>query len=207
MPNGVNSVSPQPLMNCQRTRLGRGAKLLIGLAFMPAVVTAVLILLRLLGLIIPFSVPTEAMAPAVSAGDHVLMEGFTFWVRTPRRGDIVVFKTDGIASTLPRSMYFLMRIAGEPGEHLRILGGELYVNEKAVALSNALGEITYLLPQGAESFVPRTNVTLLDEEYFLLGDNSANSMDSRFWGCLPRRNIRGRVVACYWPLERAGGVK
>jgi signal peptidase I len=146
------------------------------------------------------------MTPAVSAGDHIMMEGITFLSRQPRRGDIVVFKTDGIA-TLPPATIYLKRVAGEPGDHVRISGGKLFVNDKQVSLSNAIGEIAYDLPPSAATFSPQTDVTVPSGYYYVLGDNSTNSFDSRFWGSVPRGNIIGRVSFCYWPPERVGGVK
>ena len=146
------------------------------------------------------------MTPAISAGDHVIMEGMTFLARKPRRGDIVVFKSGGIASLPPATLY-VKRVAGEPGDHLRISEGKLFVNEKQVALSNARGEIAYELPPLAERFSPKTDVIVPEGRYFVLGDNSTNSLDSRFWGTVPRDSILGRISFCYWPLQRVGGVK
>jgi signal peptidase I len=82
------------------------------------------------------------MAPAVSPGDHVMMEGITYLTRNPSRGEVVVFKTDGIDS-LPPGQIYVKRVAGEPGDSLRISDGKLFVNGQRVALSNAVGEITY----------------------------------------------------------------
>jgi signal peptidase I len=165
-----------------------------------------LALLRSLDLIRPFSVPTGAMTPAISAGDHVMMEGLSFLVRKPRRGDIVVFKTDGLAP-LPSGTLYAKRVAGEPGDRLRIADGKLYINDKHVALSNALGEIAYHLPAGAERMAAHTDLTVPDGHYFMLGDNAANSSDSRFWGCVPAKSILGRVAFCYFPANRIGCVR
>ena len=110
------------------------SKVFIGLALVPVFFVCALIVLRVCGQVRPFSVPTGAMTPAVSAGDHVMMEGLTFLARNPRRGDIVVFKTDGIAS-VPPGTFYVKRVAGEPGDHVRISEGKLFVNEKQVTLS------------------------------------------------------------------------
>ncbi len=163
-------------------------------------------MLRICGLVRPFSVPTGAMTPSVSGGDHIMMEGITFLSRQPRRGDIVVFKTDGIAS-LPSAAIYVRRVAGEPGEEVRILEGKLFINDKEVSLSNAVGKISYELPPCAETFSPQTGVTVPNGCYLVLGDNSTNSFDSRFWASVPRGNIIGRVSFCYWPPQRIGGVK
>jgi signal peptidase I len=146
------------------------------------------------------------MAPTVSPGDHVMMEGLTFLARKPRRGDVAVFKTDGIPR-LPAATVYVKRIVGEPGDRLRISDGKLYINDKHVALSNAAGEIAYRLPAGAESTAPQTDVTVPDGQYYVLGDNSTNSSDSRFWGCVPAKNFMGRIAFCFWPPQKAGAVR
>jgi signal peptidase I len=135
-----------------------------------------------------------------------MMEGISYLSRQPRRGDIVVFRTDGIASLSPGTIY-LKRVTGESGDHVKFSGGKLFVNDKQVSLSNAVGEIVYDLPEGAASLSPQTDVTVPIGCYFVVGDNSTNSFDSRFWGSVPRRNIIGRVGFCYWPSGRIGRVK
>jgi len=162
--------------------------------------------LRPLGLIRPFSVPTGGMAPAVSAGDHVMMEGLSFLLRKPRRGDVVVFKTDDIVGLSP-GMSYVKRVAGEPGDRLRITDGKLYINDQHVVLSNASGEITYQLPFGSPIAAANTDLIVPEGEYFVLGDNSINSLDSRSWGCVPARNISGRIAFCYAPASRIGSVR
>jgi len=163
------------------------------------------ILLRLCNLLRPFSIPTGAMTPALSPGDHIMVEGFSFLFDKPHRGEIVVFKTAGIES-LPQDQIYVKRIAGEPGEHVRISDGKLFINEKPVSLSNELGEIFYNLPLAFQNSA-KTDVTVPNGCYFVLGDNSTNSLDSRFWGSVPRGNIIGRVAYCYFPLQRRGPVK
>lgn len=186
--------------------MDRRSKLIIALALIPTICFGALVVLRICGLVRPFSVPTGAMTPAVSAGDHIMMEGVSFLSRPPRRGDIVVFKTDSIA-LLPSGQIYVKRVAGEPGEHVRISGGRLFIDDKQVSLSNAQGEIAYDLPSGAVKLSPQTSVTVPSGCYFVLGDNSTNSFDSRFWGSVPRGNIIGRVLFCYWPPGRVGRVK
>lgn len=186
--------------------MSRRSKLVLGLALIPGLIFVGLIVLRLCGLVHPFFVPTGAMAPAVSAGDRIMMEGVSFLSRQPRRGDVIVFKTDGIAS-LPLATMFIERVAGEPGDHVRISGGKLFVNDKQVSLSNSAAEIVYELSPHVGAFTSRTDVIVPSGCYFVLGDNSTNSLDSRFWGSVPRANILGRVSFCYWPPQRVGGIK
>ena len=120
--------------------MSRGARLIIGLALIPAICFGALIVLRISGLIRPFSIPTGAMTPTLSPGDHVMMEAFTYLSRQPRRGDVVVFRTDGIFP-LPPDTLKVMRVSAEPGEHVRISEGKLFVNGKQVLLSNSVGTI------------------------------------------------------------------
>jgi signal peptidase I len=198
--------SPPPLPKPPRLSLSRRSKLVIGLALVPALLFGALILLRICGLLRPFNVPSAAMTPAVSAGDHVLMEGITFLYRQPLRGEIIVFKADGIA-LLPPGEFYIKRVAGEPGDRVRISDGKLFVNEKQVSLSNAVGAVFYDPPPGNTFSTPRPDVMVPDACYFVLGDNSTNSLDSRFYGSIPRSRIIGRISFCYWPPQRIGGVK
>src|SRR5690242_5535755 len=117
-------------------------KLILCLGIPGGICVLLLISLRISGLIRPFSVPTGGMAPAVSGGDHVMMEGVSFLVRKPRRGDIVVFKVDGIPS-LPEGQVYVKRAVGLPGDVLRLSDGKLLANEIQISLVNEAGEIRY----------------------------------------------------------------
>ncbi|HMP84342.1 MAG TPA: signal peptidase I [Verrucomicrobiota bacterium] len=178
----------------------------IALAILAGVAVSTLIVLRLLGLICPYSVPTGAMTPAVSAGDHVFAEGFTYLKRKPQRGDVIVFKTDGIP-LLPTSTIYVKRVVGIPGDHLELSDGSLFIDGTRVALSNAYGEISYKLPPQSGNISPITNVLVPADRYFVIGDNATNSLDSRFFGFVPAKNIKGRISICYWPPSRIGLVK
>ena len=134
------------------------------------------------------------------------MEGFTYLTRKPRRGDVLVFETDGIAS-LPPAQIHVKRVAGEPGDRVGLSNGQLFVNDKQVVLSNAVGRIAYDLPPVTRGLAPQTNLTVPEGCYFVLGDNSANSLDSRFYGSVPNQKVLGRIWLCYWPPHRIGGVK
>jgi len=186
--------------------LNRASKILLALGIPCGVCVVVAVALRVLGLLYPFYIPTASMAPAVAPGDHVIMEGLTFLTRKPRRGDIIVFKSNGIPRLQGGTKYD-KRIVGEPGEHVRITDGKLYINDSPVVITNISGAISYPLTPQLESFHPQTDVIIPPGEYFVVGDNSTNSYDSRFWGCLPAKNIVGRIVFCYWPADRMGMVK
>ncbi len=147
------------------------------------------------------------MAPAVAAGDHVYVEGVTFKVRGPRRGDLIAFRAVETEQG-PKGSVYVKRLAGQPGDRVRITDGKVFINDEHWSLSNAAGEIRYgnirsamFLRIGSESVrVPPGN-------FFVLGDNTWNSSDSRFWGFLPVENVTGRVTFCYWPPSRIGYIK
>ncbi len=198
------SALPPPIP-LQRHKMSRAVKIIIVFGMVNGLLIAGLFALRVFGLLRPFSVSTGAMAPTVSAGDHVLMEGLSFLGRKPRRGDIVVFETTGIQGP-PPGQFYLKRVAGEPGEHVQISADILYVNGRQTVLSNKLGEIVYRQRSG---FISGSNVDLVVPrgEYFVLGDNSTNSYDSRYFGCVPARKIVGRICFCLWPADRIGTVR
>ena len=192
-----------PLPRNQRPRLRWRAKFLIAFALVPVVIWGALIVLRLLRLFCPYGVPSGSMAPAVSPGDHVIMEGLTYLVRSPRRGDIVIFNSDDTGLPGPRTHY-IKRVVGMPHDHLVISDGNLFVDDKLVSLSNNEGRIIYDVPTNRVWSSLQTDVIVPRGYYYLLGDNSTNSYDSRYYGSIPRKDILGRIVFCYWPASRIG---
>jgi len=161
-----------------------------------------------------FEIPSASMEPDLQIGDHLLVNKFIFspWgdreihflpERPIRRGDVVVFK-------FPRdpSRDFIKRCVGLPGDTVEIVRKQLFVNGHAVDESAYAfhGDArTYprsmLLP---EEFSKRDNYgpySVPQGEYFCLGDNRDNSNDSRFWGPVPRRFVKGRGLLIYWSLK------
>jgi signal peptidase I len=180
-------------------------KTVIGLCLFSALIGTTLLLLRLTSGLRCFFVPTNSMAPAVVAGDNIIMDGVSFWFREPRRGDIAIFKTGDI----PRwpDNIFAQRIAGLPGDKIKISAGSLFINGRQVFLHNRDGNIIYTLPDQQPDARSFTETTVPPDCYFMLGDNSANSFDSRYRGVVPRRAIMGRAIYCYYPLARTGVIQ
>jgi len=197
---------PPPLPTAQR-RLPLWIWLIIGIASLMTLAFAVLVGLRVTGRYQPFRVPTSAMAPAIAPGDLVLMENLSAQARHPRRGTIVVFRTDGLSGPNPDE-YWVKRVVGEPGDRIRLIPPHLYVNDQPVSIRNSQGEIRYVsLPRTKFLTSPTETVVVPAGCHFVMGDNSAISLDGRFWGFLPAANICGRAWYCYGPSSRFGIIR
>ena len=206
--------SPIPLSSKKKLKW---KKALLATAILIALFLA---LLEPLGLLKPYAVGSSNMSPAVDPGDHIFMEGLSYQTGKPGRGDIIVLKTGGIAGivsppgTPPQGEIYIKRVVGLPGDRLRIADGKLHVNGQPVKMTNDSGEITYtnLGPFGDGSiqpFVlasPSDIVTVPADHYYVLGDNSPQSADSRFWGFVPASNVKGKAFFRYWPLGKTGAL-
>ncbi|HCT4767375.1 TPA: signal peptidase I, partial [Pseudomonas aeruginosa] len=117
----------------------------------------------------------------------------------PQVGDLVVFRFPP-----QRSIAYVKRIAGIPGDRVRIDGGRLYVNDHQVT-EPYLAQQALRQPDSlrmAERTVPAGH-------YFMLGDNRDNSNDSRYWGYVPRADLVGRVFVVWYAEDtrRIGSVR
>jgi signal peptidase I len=152
----------------------------------------------------------------VTAGDHIYAEKLIYRFADPKRGDIIVFRTDGIQNLPPHTVY-VMRLAGLPGEHIRIEPPNLIVNDHKITepaifrtiASQSDGYVGFQLAQGHGNVLstPTNEVVLGADQYFVLGDNTRNSFDSRYWGPVPRKNIIGKVTRIYWPFSRINALE
>ena len=158
----------------------------------------------------------------VDTGDQVFVDKFTYNFRLPRRGDVFVFDTLNIpteqraeADAPIRSEYYIKRLAGTPGDVLRIEPPRLYVNGQLAnepgfrrvmsAKDGYRGYSGKLGPRFQNLTAPAEPFTVPPESYFALGDNSYNSSDSRVWGRVPAENVVGRGLFVYWPFTRHWG--
>lgn len=139
-----------------------------------------------------------APAAGCQAGssDRVLANRFIYRFRDPERGDIVVFETpDQALERCGAGGTFVKRLVGIPGDRIAQQDGALRVNGGQVDEPYVNGG-----PRGRD-FAERA---LGADEYFMMGDNRAQSCDSRDWGPVSRADLIGPVFAVYWPLTRLG---
>jgi signal peptidase I len=149
-----------------------------------------------------FKVPTAAMEPTFQGAskgtpDHIIIDRLTYRLSEPGRGDLVVFSTKGISGIPEEASLYVKRVAGLPGEKIELRDGHVFANGRKLTEQDGIPPFFYV-PTSHESY----NVP--EGEYFMLGDNSRNSFDSRYWGCVPRHNLVGRVSRIYYPFSRAG---
>lgn len=158
-----------------------------------------------------FKIPTGSMRPTLIEGDLILVNKFIYGAKIPftdkrlpaftkpKRGDVIVF-----IYPEDRKKDFIKRLVGLPGETVEIKNGTIHINGNPVLDSLFYQRYYYnrgdFAAEGQRIVVPPGN-------YFVLGDNSASSKDSRYWGFVPDKNILGRAMVIYFPLNRIRIIK
>jgi signal peptidase I len=140
-----------------------------------------------------FWIPSASMVPTLKYGDRVLVNKFIYRFTEPQRGDIIVFKSvEGDDQDL------IKRVVGVPGDEIAVRGGKLFVNgvpQKEPYVNKKYPDRSFYAP----TTVPKDHV-------FAMGDNRANSQDSRVFGPVPEQNIEGEAFLRFWPPDRIGGL-
>ncbi|HVE16435.1 MAG TPA: signal peptidase I [Chthoniobacterales bacterium] len=147
--------------------------------------------------------PTVAMQPTLTNGDRIVAEDFTYLWRRPARGEVVAFHSKGLTGVATDSI-FVKRVIGLPGETIQIKDHKAYVD--GVPFSKPGIRYTNL-PTSSHLSSEADSFTVPSDSYFVLGDNSDNSLDSRFFGAIPAGAIISRVAMRCWPPGRIGLVQ
>ena len=153
-----------------------------------------------------FKIPSGSMKRTLLVGDYVIVEKLSYRFGAPSRGDVIVFKyphqdNDVTVGKWLREAYelvvhrrrvprrdYVKRVIGVGGDVVWGKDGRVYVNGEAAREPYAVGAIP-------EEFGP---FKVPPDSYFVMGDNRPDSRDSRHWGFVPRRLVRGRAVLVYW---------
>lgn len=137
----------------------------------------------------PFIVKGQSMMPTFENNDYLIVDEISYRFREPQRGEVVVFKYPQNPSTR-----YIKRIIGLPGETVEIKENRVIISGQVLDESSYLSEGNFTQDKGFRK------ITLMENEYFVLGDNRFHSSDSRLWGPLPREDIIGRVFLRAWPF-------
>lgn len=126
----------------------------------------------------------DSMRPELKNGDVVLVNRLVYNAMTPKRGDIIAFKPNGREN----AHYYIKRIVGLPGETVQIKDGKVYINGKEQKKDIFVSEIE-------KPGVAQDEITLGENEYFVLGDQASSSDDSRMAdiGNVKRSEIYGKI--------------
>ena len=142
----------------------------------------------------PFIVSGNSMDPNIKNGQYLIIDGVTYRFREPARGDVIVFR----APPEP-SKFYIKRIIGVPGDTVDIRGS-------TVTITNTTHPDGLVLN---DSFITHKNsdtlrITVPEGSFFVMGDNRAQSSDSRVWGPVPRNYMDGRALLRLFPFSTVG---
>lgn len=141
----------------------------------------------------PFIVNGESMSPTLEKGEYLVIDKLTYRSEVPQRGDVIIFRYP-----LDPAIFFVKRVIGLPGESVVVRDDVVFIISNGT--TTQLVE-PYLAAVGGRRSVATT--TLGAGEYFVMGDNRAESADSRTWGPLQKRYISGRALMLWFPLSEA----
>jgi signal peptidase I len=144
-----------------------------------------------------FKIPTGSMQDTLKIGDRILVNKFIYKFREPKRGEIIVF----VYPENPKKDY-IKRLIALGGEKVLIKDGEIYINGGRLITPPTITARYYY----NAGYYGTEEVFITSGDFFVLGDNSANSKDSRYWGFVPRKNLIGQAFFRYWPLTRLGPI-
>ncbi len=146
----------------------------------------------------PFIVSGASMDPTFASGQFLIVDRLTYRLEAPQRGDVVIFEYPNDVNLGEGKIYFIKRIIGLPGETVKIDNGAVTIINKDNPNGMALNA-PYVEPIH-ESHDTSTQI-LSDTQYFVMGDNRAESSDSRSWGPLESHFIVGRPIVRLLPLS------
>ncbi len=156
----------------------------------------------------PYRIPSASMEPTLhcarptafclgSVNDRIIANRLAYWFSSPKRGQIVVFTAPASASKCGASdggTTFVKRLIGLPGDTVSEQDGFVFINGKPLSEPY----VDPALRDHQTDSWPR----IASGHYFFLGDDRANSCDSRVWGTVPRSSLIGPAIVTYWPPSR-----
>jgi signal peptidase I len=169
-------------------------------------------------LVKPYKIPSGSMIPTLKIGQRILVNRLD---THPGLYSVVVFHppagatADGICGNHDQgggkgqacdkdygsqsSQTFVKRVVGLPGDHLKIINGKVIRNGV-----EEHGSYVQSCDTGTDNCDFPKQITVPKGDYYMMGDNRGDSLDSRFWGPVPQSSIVGAAFATYWPIDRLG---
>ncbi len=177
--------------------------------YLEAIVTALILALIIRAYIIQaFKIPSGSMIPTLLIGDHILVNKFIYgtkipltdksiliW-RSPEQGDIIVFKYP----ENPKKD-FIKRVIATGGDVVEEKDKVVYVNGKALVEPYAHHYDRSVRPGGNDARDNFGPIVVPEDKFFVMGDNRDQSYDSRYWGFVDRKDIRGKALIIYWSWD------
>lgn len=134
-----------------------------------------------------------SMIPTLAINDRLFVNKLVYHFNEPDRGDIVLFD-----SPYNDGKQYVKRLIGLPGETIEIRRGVVYINDQPIIFPGVTIRRDYSFKE--KEVIP-------ENSYFMLGDNRANSADSRVWGIAPKHTLIGEALFIYWPISRIRWVR
>ncbi len=184
--------------------------------YFKAIVVAIIIALFFRTFIVQaFKIPSGSMEPDLVPGDHILVNKFVYGIHVPftksiirmshpKTGQVIVFKFPyANRYNLQPGIDFIKRVVGTPGDKIQIINNRVYINDHLYYCKSARW-ISNNIMSGYDS--PRDNygpVIVPKGKLFVMGDNRDDSLDSRYWGFVPYRDVIGQAFIIYfsWNLR------
>jgi signal peptidase I len=188
-------------------------------------VTIILLLFGTTTLVQAFVIPTGSMEDTLLIGDHLLVDKLAYAPPGPvtkhllpyddvKRGDIIVFRYP-----VDIKQTFVKRVIGVPGDRIKLINKQVWLNGRKLDEPYVYHKTEYMdsyrdnFPSEPNAHVAESAVDMLERHvvngevvvppnsYFAMGDNRDSSLDSRYWGFVPRENIIGKPLIIYWSYD------
>jgi len=177
--------------------------------YLEAAAIAILLALFIRAFVVQaFKIPSGSMIPTLLIGDHILVNKFIYGIKNPftdntlvpisnpKRKDVIVFEYP-----VNPSQDFIKRVIGVGGDRIRIIDKQVYVNGKPLKVANTIFLDKRIIPgrmQPRDNFGP---VVVPKDSLFVMGDNRDNSDDSRYWGFVNLKEVKGKAFMIYWSWD------
>ena len=163
------------------------------LSFLETIIVALVISVVLyLFIMTPHEVVGNSMHPTYKNGEYLMANKILYKFAEPKRGDVIIFKYSDTQD-------FIKRIIGLPGDTVMLKDGKLYVNGQFLDETNYLSDSVYT--NGGEFLKEGETVNVPQGRYFVCGDNRPHSSDSRAFGPIDVKDIKGKAWIVYYPFN------